>query len=278
VVQVGPDVSRFSVGDRITTNSAQALRNDARFGAYQRYALTKAALTAHIGDYPFDLAATAASIYAPACALCYHLGLDRPAKHPDPSNKNKTVLIWGASSTFGSMAVQIAAGGGYTVLGVASAHNESLVRSFGAAHFVDRHSATIMDTLSLLGPFQAVLMAQDSKADQMLIARVLDAQGGGEFLSTMGVRNGVQLPKGVKGSFKQFLDEYLKPENQEFTEWLWWDYLENMLKGQTLDLLPVKVLGGLDKVQVAWGILERGEVSATKLVIHPQDNLDLALE
>jgi NADPH:quinone reductase-like Zn-dependent oxidoreductase len=40
VVKIGPGVTRFQVGDRVVTNSAGTLRNDARFGALQRYALT----------------------------------------------------------------------------------------------------------------------------------------------------------------------------------------------------------------------------------------------
>lgn len=48
VVKIGPGVTRFQVGDRVATNSAVVLRNDARFGALQRYALTTQQLTAKV--------------------------------------------------------------------------------------------------------------------------------------------------------------------------------------------------------------------------------------
>jgi NADPH:quinone reductase-like Zn-dependent oxidoreductase len=48
VVKIGPGVTRFQVGDRVVTNSAGTLRNDARFGALQRYALTTQQLTAKV--------------------------------------------------------------------------------------------------------------------------------------------------------------------------------------------------------------------------------------
>lgn len=38
VVKVGTEVSRFKEGDRVVTNSAGSIRNDPRFGAYQKYA------------------------------------------------------------------------------------------------------------------------------------------------------------------------------------------------------------------------------------------------
>jgi NADPH:quinone reductase-like Zn-dependent oxidoreductase len=52
VVKVGTDVTRFQQGDRIVTNSCGTIRNDARFGAYQRYALTTQELTAKVRE-PF---------------------------------------------------------------------------------------------------------------------------------------------------------------------------------------------------------------------------------
>jgi NADPH:quinone reductase-like Zn-dependent oxidoreductase len=149
------------------------------------------------------------------------------------------VLIWGASSSFGAYATQLAAEAGYTVVGVASARNADLVRSFGAAHFVDRKSATVEQELIALGPFKAVLAAADAAQDQVVLGSVLAALGGGSFLSTMGLRPGVTLPEGVEGLFAQYVDDYLDPKNKEFTEWLWWDYLETALQSGKLRFVPV---------------------------------------
>ena len=88
------------------------------------------------------------------------------------------------------------------------------MRSFGAVHFVDRKSPTVTQELVGLGPFEAVLAAADSAQDQVLLGAVLAVHGGGTFLSTMGVRAGVELPSGVSGFFAQFVDDYLDPKNR----------------------------------------------------------------
>lgn len=200
-------------------------------------------------------------------AIVLHLHLDRPVKKPNPENKMKKVLIWGASSSFGAFAVQLAAQAGYTVVGVSSAANAQLVASLGASKSIDRRSATLTEELVSLGPYEAVLAAADAAEDQHVIGAVLAAHGGGTFLSTMGIRAGVTLPPGVSGFFAQFLDDYLDPQHEEFTQWVWWDYLPDALATGSLKLLPVRVLGGLARLQDAWDMLKRGDVSGQRLVL-----------
>ncbi|KAH6953540.1 chaperonin 10-like protein [Fusarium avenaceum] len=269
VAKVGSAVTRFKVGDRVLTNSAGSLRNDLRFGAYQRYSLTTQELTAKIGDLPFEKASSVSSIYGGASALFHHLGLEKPSLDGSSSKKDEKVLIWGASSSFGAYATQLAAQAGYTVVGVASARNEELVRSFGAADFIDRKSANAEQDLIALGPFKAVLAAADGASDQEVIGAVLAAQGGGSFLATMGLRQGAKLPPGVEAKFESILDVFLDPKNKEFTEWVWWDYLENALQSGKFKIMPVRVIGGLSKVQEAWDNLRDGKISGERQVIVP---------
>jgi NADPH:quinone reductase-like Zn-dependent oxidoreductase len=209
------------------------------------------------------------NLYGAASALILHLHLQRPSNKPNPENKNKKVLIWGASSSFGAYATQLAARAGYSVVGVASGKNAKLVESFGAARCVDRKSPTVLQELADIGRFEAVLAAADSAQDQVLLGAVLAAQGGGSFLTTMGVRAGVELPAGVSGSFRQFVDDYLDPKNAEFTQWVWWDFLESEFASGELKLVPVQVIGGLSKVQEAWDLLKEGKVSGQRLAIAP---------
>jgi NADPH:quinone reductase-like Zn-dependent oxidoreductase len=197
------------------------------------------------------------------------LRLDRPGSAPDSQNKSKKILIWGASSSFGAAAVQIAASAGYSVVGVASKSNAALVKSLGASEFVDRTNGSATEALIALGPYHAVLAAADSAKDQDTIGAVLAAQGGGTFLSTMGVRAGVKLPDGVTGFFAQFLDDYLDPANAEFTAWVWWEYLEKVLADGQMHVLPSRIMGGLSQAQLAWDLLRQGRVSAERLIIQP---------
>lgn len=202
-------------------------------------------------------------------ALVLHLHLDKPSPTPSPLNKSKKILIWGASSSFGAYAVQIAASAGYSVVGVASASNAELVKSLGATEFVDRTQPSASEELIAIGPFHAVLAAADSAKDQGTIGAVLAAQGGGKILSTMGARAGVKLPDGVTVFFAQFLDDYLDPGNADFTRWVWWEYLEEALARDHIRALPTRVVGGLSHAQEAWDTLRQGKTSAERLIIRP---------
>ncbi|KAI6753913.1 hypothetical protein HG530_013089 [Fusarium avenaceum] len=234
VAKVGSAVTRFKVGDRVLTNSAGSLRNDLRFGAYQIYSLTTQELTAKIGDLPFEKASSVSSIYGGASALFNHLGLEKPSLDGVSSKKDEKVLIWGASSSFGAK------------------------------------SSNAEQDLIALGPFKAVLAAADAAPDQEVIGAVLAAQGGGSFLATMGLRQGATLPPGVEAKFESILDVFLDPKNKEFTEWLWWDYLENALQSGKFKIMPVRVIGGLSKVQEAWDNLREGKTSGHRQVIVPE--------
>ena len=154
-------------------------------------------------------------------------------------------------------------------MGVASGSNAALVKSLGASEFVDRTNGSAAEALTALGPYHAVLAAADSAKDQETIGAVLAAQGGGMFLSTMGVRAGVKLPDGVTGFFAQFLDDYMDPANAEFTAWVWWEYLEKVLADDRMHVLPSRIMGGLSQAQLAWDLLRQGCVSAERLIIQP---------
>jgi hypothetical protein len=137
----------------------------------------------------------------------------------------------------------------------------------GAAEVVDYHSPDILQDLVALGPYEAVLGANDSADSQVVIGKVLEAQGGGRFNTTMGVRPGVVLPQGVEGFFVQYMDDYLNPENKEFAKWVFWEYLEEGLKNGSLKLAPVEVVGGLEKVQESLDRMRLGDVKGKRLVI-----------
>jgi hypothetical protein len=205
-------------------------------------------------------------------ALFLHLGLERPSSDrlTKPIERNENVLIWGVSSSFGALSAQLAREAGYTVVGVASNRHSDLAREVGVSHFVDRTAPNVVSDLIAHGPFKAVLAAADSAEDQIKIGEVLAAHGGGRFLSTMGVRAGVQLPDGVTGFFRQYLDDYIDPKNEEFTRWVWWDYLESAFADGRLRSLPLELKGGLSQVSEAWGILRLEGASGKRLIISPE--------
>jgi len=58
---------------------------------------------------------------------------------------------------------------GYEIVAIASARNEELVRSFGAAYSYDRISPSIMKDVIALAPFHAGLASVDPALDQLVL-------------------------------------------------------------------------------------------------------------
>jgi hypothetical protein len=155
------------------------------------------------------------------------------------------------------------------VITTASSSNKESLLDAGATEVLDYRSINIYEDLLSLGPYTAIFGASETAADQIVIGKLLKTQGGGEFLTTMGVRSGVILPAGVKGVFAQYMDDYLKPENEEYVKWVFWEYLEGGLLDGSLKLGNVEVVGGLRSVGDGLERLQRGEVRGKKLVINP---------
>merc|ERR1712000_679842 len=59
--------------------------------------------------------------------------------------------VWGASSTVGQFAVQLATQAGYKVIGTASAKNHEFIRSLGAVGVVDYHDEDAVEQIKAIG-------------------------------------------------------------------------------------------------------------------------------
>ncbi|KAK1146350.1 hypothetical protein N8T08_003137 [Aspergillus melleus] len=163
VVEVGSDVERFRVGDRVL-GSATALAkevNDPAEGGFQLYTVMREHMLAptpsHITDeqacvFGLGLGTAAYGLFHPN-----YLGLDKPqipASSPDvvgKSGKPRTVIITGGASSVGSNAVQLAVSAGYQVLSTSSPKNFDYVKGLGATHVFDYRSKSLaMDLLGAL--------------------------------------------------------------------------------------------------------------------------------
>ena len=223
---------------------------------------------AQIGNCPFETAASLCISYTAAPILFLHLGLERPDTK-SVEKRDERVLIWGISSSLGAVATQLASQAGYAVVGVASGHHTELGKSLGLAHFVDRTSPTVVDELVALGPFKAVLSAADSPEDRGKVADVVAAHGGGEFIVASGPYQGTTLPDGVRATSRPFVADLMDEENKNLREWLFWNYLEDVIANDKLKSLPLDVKTGFSHVEEAWNLLREGKVSGKRVVIIP---------
>jgi NADPH:quinone reductase-like Zn-dependent oxidoreductase len=124
VEAVGPEVTRFAVGDEVYGTAF--LRG---FGAFaERAAVAEELLAAKPASLSFEEAS--------ALPLAGQTALQALRDH-SAVTAGRRVLVIGASGGVGSLAVQIAVALGAEVTGVCSTRNVELVRSLGAAHVVD---------------------------------------------------------------------------------------------------------------------------------------------
>ena len=189
VVAVDEGVTSLAVGDRVVgfATGQERFRNSAAHGAFQRFTTLAAEVTTPIPPdvevtdavaLPLGVSTAAAGLFQPD-----QLGLALPTA--GAGERGETVLVWGASSSVGSNAVQLARGAGYRVVATASPHNHELVRSLGAADVFDyRDRAVVQDLLrSLQGHVLAGTVAIGAGSLSRAIAIARRAHGTGRVAS-----------------------------------------------------------------------------------------------
>ena len=138
---VGSDVKHFQKGDRVTGFAHSILSKDPQNGAFQHFTVVKDCALAKIPD---SMSFEEGSILPMAVAtagvgIFLSMGISRP-----PAKAQGGFLVWGASSSVGSAAVQIAASLGYTVYGVCSPRHSAMVEKLGARETFDYNSSSVV--------------------------------------------------------------------------------------------------------------------------------------
>ncbi len=148
VIEVGPGVSRFKVGDRVLGHAvgADKKRNSSAEGAFQEYTVLLAHMASPIPDgmayenavvLPLTLSTAACGLFEKD-----QLALQHPSAHPKPTGK--TLVVWGGSTSLGSNAIQLAVAAGYDVITTASPKNFGYVKKLGAFQAFDYRSRTVV--------------------------------------------------------------------------------------------------------------------------------------
>jgi len=110
VVEIGPGITRFKVGDRVTALAVGMNKKytHASKGAFQQYVVLLEHMTTQIpGGMGFEQAAVMPlGLCTAACGLFQEdqLALSLPVL--EPKTTGKTLLVWGASSSVGCNAIQ----------------------------------------------------------------------------------------------------------------------------------------------------------------------------
>ena len=152
VAEVGSQVSRFAVGDRVLgfALGTEKDHNDPAEGAFQLYTAVLEQMAAPIpGGMSFPAAAVLPlGVSTAACGLfqSQQLGMQRPSIDPTPTGE--TLLVWGGATSVGTNAIQLARAAGYDVITTCSPRNDGLVRSLGASASFDYHRSGVVAELT----------------------------------------------------------------------------------------------------------------------------------
>ena len=141
VVEVGPGVTRFNVGDRIVglaVGTAKG-RNRAEEGAFRSHVVLLEHMASPLPEsVTFTCAATLPLAISTAASGLFQkdfLGMSLPKAGAVP--KHETLLVWGASTSVGNNAVLLAKAAGYDVVATAGPANFAMVEALGADQVLD---------------------------------------------------------------------------------------------------------------------------------------------
>lgn len=143
VIAVGPNITRFRVGDRVAGFAAgeEKGRRSAE-GAFQEQVILTEKMTAPLPDnlsfeagsvLPLGLTTAAAGLFQSD-----FLAMRHPSTQP--VSVGQTLVVWGGSTSVGCNAIQLAVAAGYDVIATSSLQNAPYLMSLGARAVYDRHS------------------------------------------------------------------------------------------------------------------------------------------
>lgn len=268
VIEVGPNVTRFKIGDRVCGLAAGVPppKGTKLSGAFQTFTLLNEVLVAPIPDnLTYDVAVVLPlGASTAACGLYQkdYLNLAPPSLSPTPTGQ--TVIIWGGSTSVGSNAIQLAVASGYEVIPTASPKNFDYVKSLGAAQAFDYKSDTaVQDIIAALKDKKiAGALAIGQGSVQACYEIVANCEGN-KFVASAS-RLDVDVPDGVRSKF--IFGSDLK--DNEVGPMIWREFLPSALAQGRYRCVPEpEVVGsGLESIQKAVDFQSRG-VSRKKVVV-----------
>jgi NADPH:quinone reductase-like Zn-dependent oxidoreductase len=218
--------------------------------------------------FALEAAVCALSLKVPGVAMpgvpTPALGLPYPSlQHPPPSS-GKTLVVYGGSSSVGSMTTQLAVGSGIHVISIVGAHNFDFSKRCGAAHVFDHKDPSAVDKVieavrkagqhEFVGIFDAIATPETYAHDLAILAKL----GGGHLACVHPPP--ANVPANVKAGMIFAVNDIATP--------VWKDYVTPALQAGKLQCLPPPTVAGkgLEHIQNALKKSKAG-VSATKLVV-----------
>lgn len=184
IFELGSDVTRFRIGQRVIGHCDSILTNLITHAGFQSYTICREILVAEVpDDLPLANAAVLPlSVSTAASALFVYQNLALPSLYPKPTGK--TIVLWGGSSSCGSSAIQLAIAAGYKVVTTASSVNAEYVKSLGATFVFDHKDPNVVsDILKIFEKetFGGIVDCISLDTTQRTCADLLSKLGGGRL-------------------------------------------------------------------------------------------------
>ncbi|KAJ4358138.1 uncharacterized protein N0V89_002717 [Didymosphaeria variabile] len=275
VFEVGHGVDRFKEGDRVIGHTVNLVSGRPQDGAYALYTVVPANKAAILPSsisftdgvvVPFALEAAVCALSVKAPGPCMPgvltpaLGLPYPSIEPMPST-GKTLVVYGGSSSVGSMTTQIAIAAGINVIAISGAHNLELSKRCGAADTFDHKDPSLVEkvvaavgTSHFVGIFDAISIPETYAHSLGILAKL----GGGHLACVHPPPSDV--PDNVQVGMIFAVNEIASP--------VWEDFVTPALRSGKLQCIPPSTIVGKGLDYVNEGLKRsKAGVSATKLVV-----------
>ncbi len=273
VTEIGSAVTNFKHGDRVTGFAAVIYNGNADHGSWQTYTLLRDIATTKIPDsMSFDEGSVfPMAMASSAIALFFCLGVSRPTGPVTPQKSG--LLVWGASSSVGTAAVQLAKNLGFKVFATSSLAHHNYLKSLGAFEVFDYHESSVKEKIisSAKAAGTPITLGFDTISEgntpEQAAGVLLESGGKGSKLClTLQWPGKEPQPDGIEIS--QTGAMWIGTDQQELGKWLFNEYLEKSLKDGSIVPAPKIELyeGGLDDAQKVLDKLKSG-VSGMKLVV-----------
>ncbi|KAJ4407924.1 hypothetical protein N0V91_003589 [Didymella pomorum] len=274
VEEIGNGVKDLKVGDRVAGFARGGDPADHSNGAFAEHIKAKAGIHAKISENMSweDASTLGVGITTVGQGLYQALGLPLPpAKVSEPTS----VLIYGASTATGTLAVQFAKLSGAEVFATASPHNFDLVKKLGADHVFDYKDPECGSKIREVSKDKLKLVFDciAEHGSENICCDAISSSGGHyscllpfplQNFPRQDVKHGWTL--GYTALGEKFNEKVpAKPEDYEFGV-KFWKAAEELLNSGKVKTHPTLVRDGLEGVPQGLNDLKDGKVSGKKLV------------
>ena len=277
VVAVGQSVTHFAPGDRVIGFSAVIYNDNPDHGAWQTYTLLReigasklpASMTFEQGCiFPMAMATAAIAIFV-------ILGIPQALAQGEAAEKpSSALLVWGAASSVGPSAVQIARSMGLTVFATASPQHHGWLKQLGVAEVLDYHDKDIVEKLVEVAKARGTSIdlafdpiSEGATFDQVpATVAAAGRKGKGKVATVLGWPEGKEKPEDVQVDLTVAMRH--GTDQEKLGRWFFNEWLEKAMRDGTVVPAPrIEIVdGGVEAAQKVFDMLKKG-VSGKKLVV-----------